>query len=139
MAKKQTKVTEEVVPEAPKEVLSEVPEEEQYDTAGITDEELLEFLEKREVQNEKRKQYTKDHPDQNQWARQKAKMASDPEYAERVKAQRKAYQEKRKAKMDADPEFAKTIKAQRTAYQKKRNAYFKALEAEAKARGMITE
>lgn len=111
------------------------------DVTSISDEELMEFLDKREQQAAKRREYAAKHPDKNAWNRQKARMEQDPEYADKVKQQRKAYTAKRnereKAKMAADPEYAQKVREQRNAATRARNAKIKALLDEAKARGLV--
>lgn len=113
-------------------------DENQVDDIEVTDEELLQFLEKREISKAKRVEYNKTHGGNN-WERQKKRMEEDPEYKEQVLAKRKESQEARKAKLDADPELKAAEAAKRNEYNKKRKEKEEALLAMCKEKGLVDE
>jgi hypothetical protein len=61
----------------------------------------------------------------NNWARTKERIATDPEFALKVQATRKAAQEKKKSKMISDPEFAAKVKAAQASRRAKQVAELK--------------
>jgi len=103
----------------------------------FTEADLMAFLERRE----KNKAKAKERGYGNYWEKQKQRMANDPEYAKKVKEQRKAYTAKAletaKKKFASDPEFADKVRARRREYTKKRLAREKALLQKAKEAGLI--
>ena len=104
----------------------------------VTDEELLEFLEKREVTKAKRATYNKEHGGNN-WERQKARMEEDPAYKEEVLAKRKEYQEKRKLELEANPELKEAEAVKRKAYNDGRRVKEQALLSLARSKGLVDE
>lgn len=112
-----------------------------FEVSQITDEELMAFLEKKEAADERRREYAKAHPDKQAWNRVKARMATDPDFAEKVRQQRKQYtaarQERERERMANDPAYAEKVRAQRNEATRARNAKQKALIEEARRRGFI--
>jgi flagellum-specific peptidoglycan hydrolase FlgJ len=111
------------------------------ETKQITDDQLMEWLEKYEVQKIKSRERAKERGYGGNWEKVKARMATDPEFAAKVVAQRKELTrkqlERQKAKMASDPEYAAKVRAQRSSYTKKRNDQIKQMLAVAKERGLI--
>ena len=108
------------------------------ETTEVTDEELLLFLEKREISKAKRNEYNKTHGGNN-WERQKKRMEEDPEYKALVLAKRKKFQIARKAKLDADPKLKAAEAAKRNEYNKKRKEKEEALLTICKEKGLVDE
>jgi len=108
---------------------------------NISDDELLAFLDRREQAANKRREYAKEHPNEGAWQKQKARMEQDPEYAAKVREQRREQTrkqlQKQKERMKVDPEYAQKIRDTRNKYTRTRLERERAYIKLAKERGLL--
>jgi hypothetical protein len=111
-----------------------------YDATNVeqmSDDDLLEFLEKYEERVEKRKAYQKEHGTGGNWEATKKRLETDPEFKKTFLAKRKDYQTKRQTALKSDPAKFEEFKKARSAYNKSRRDTQAAIIKLAKERGLV--